>query len=101
MRRSTWLQIRELVQKVGESIGLFLKGSFLDLLYRHTEKEMARRMDFFWVLCFGELIGLPVPAYVSLKLLPYFLEELPGWQRRMARGRPSVYDRMGELSREF
>lgn len=80
---------------------LFFYGSFQLSLKQHIEKEMARRMDFFMLICFGDLIGLPVPNYLSFKLLPFFLKEFPYWQRRMARGKQSVYDRMAEYAREF
>ena len=80
---------------------LFFYGSFQLSLKHHIEKEMARRMDFFMLICFGDLIGLPVPNYLSFKLLPFFLQEFPYWQRRMARGKQSVYDRMAEYAREF
>jgi len=88
-------------RKFVRAIRLFLYGSFELSLRHHIEKEMARRMDFFMLICFGDLLGLPVPAYLRFKLLPYFLQELPYWHRRMARGKKSVYDRMAEFAREF
>ncbi len=93
--------LRQRVVKIVRGIRLFLYGSFELSLKHHIEKEMAKRMDFFMLICFGDLLGLPVPNYLSYKLLPYFLKELPYWQRRMARGKQSVYDRMAEYAREF
>jgi len=89
------------LRNIFRGIRLFLYGSFELSLKQHIEKEMARRMDFFMLICFGDLLGLPVPNYLSYKLLPWFLKELPYWQRRMARGKQSIYDRMAEYAREF
>jgi len=94
-------KVKNIIKKIVSTTRLFLYGSFELSLKQHIEKEMARRMDFFMLVCFGDLIGLPMPNYLSYKLLPYFLKELPYWQRRMARGKQSVYDRMAEYAREF
>jgi hypothetical protein len=96
-----WKKLRSGVKKLWVSLRLFLYGSFELSLKRHIEKEMARRMDFFLLICFGDLLGLPVPNYVSYRLLPFFLKELPYWKRRMARGKETIYDRMAEYAREF
>jgi len=97
----TWMRIKGGLVVFYRSLLLFFYGSFQLNLKQHIEKEMAQRMDFFMLVCFGDLIGLPVPNYLSYKLLPLFLKELPYWQRRMARGKKSVYDRMAELGGEF
>jgi len=101
MKTSVFKKAWKLLGKITLNVRLFLYGSFELTLKHHIEKEMARRMDFFMMLCFGDLIGLPVPNYLTFKLLPYFLEELPYWQRRMARGKETIYDRMAEFAREF
>ncbi len=100
--------IKTLLKQAGKIFGkiifnlrLFLYGSFELALKQHIEKEMARRMDFFMMICFGDLIGLPVPNYLTFKLLPFFLKELPYWQRRMARGKETIYDKMAEYGGEF
>ncbi len=99
--KKMWRKTKRLLVLFYRNLSLFLYGSFQFSLRRHVEKEMARRMDLFIVICFGDLIGLPVPNYLGYKLLPLFLKELPFWQRRMARGKKSIYDRMAEIGGEF
>ncbi len=101
MMARLWQKLKGGLQKFWSGLRLFLYGSFELTLKHHIEKEMARRMDFFMLICFGDLIGLPVPNYVSYRLLPFFLKELPYWKRRMARGKETIYDRMAEYAREF
>lgn len=101
MKTSVFKNAWKLLDKIFLNVRLFLYGSFELTLKHHIEKEMARRMDFFMMICFGDMIGLPVPNYLTFKLLPFFLKELPYWQRRMARGKETIYDRMAEFAREF
>ncbi len=100
--RATFLEkMGGALRKFWFGLRMFLYGSFELSLKHHIEKEMAHRMDFFMLICFGDLVGLPVPNYVSYRLLPFFLKELPYWKRRMARGKETIYDRMAEYAREF
>lgn len=47
-------------------------------------KEAHNEMDDFILLCFGDLLGIPIPTtYYSLELLPLIAEDLDGWQNRM------------------
>ena len=47
-------------------------------------KEAHDEMDDFILLCFGDLLGIPIPTtYYSLELLPLIAEDLDGWQNRM------------------
>ncbi|MGD9567710.1 MAG: hypothetical protein AB7V48_05230 [Sedimentibacter sp.] len=47
-------------------------------------KESHNEMDDFILLCFGDLLGIPIPTtYYSLELLPLIAEDLDGWQNRM------------------
>lgn len=87
--------------KIWDFLKLWIKGSFVYPLTKHTEKELARRQDLFLMLCFGDMLGLPIPTYITLKLLPYFIAEMPYWRRRMSRGRISFFEKMAEFSREF
>ncbi|NOY78050.1 MAG: hypothetical protein GXO76_09305 [Calditrichaeota bacterium] len=99
--KGSFEKAKKLLIRIIRTVRLFLYGSFELTLKHHIEKEMARRMDFFMMICFGDLIGLPVPSYLTFRLLPFFLKELPYWQRRMARGKETIYDRMAEFAREF
>lgn len=47
-------------------------------------KEAHNEMDDFILLCFGDLLGIPIPTtYYSLELLPFIAKDLDGWQNRM------------------
>jgi hypothetical protein len=47
-------------------------------------KESHNEMDDFILLCFGDILGIPIPtSYYSLELLPLIADDLDGWQRRM------------------
>ena len=48
-------------------------------------KESHNEMDEFILLCFGDLLGIPLPTgYYTLELLPLLADDLEGWQFRMA-----------------
>lgn len=56
------------------------------------EREAARvRGDLenlFIFMVMGDLIGVPIlPPYYSLRLLPYLVEQVPVWRRRVLRER--------------
>ncbi len=54
-------------------------------------KESQNEMDEFLLLCFGDLLGIPIPtSYYSLELLPLLAEDLGGWHNRMS-GRLSLW----------
>lgn len=47
-------------------------------------KESHNEMDEFLLLCFGDVLGIPIPtSYYSLELLPLIAEDLESWQFRM------------------
>ena len=69
-----------------------LVKAFLEVLegasQEHKYKELMRREagraeDLFLLLCFGDFIGIPSPPpYITFKLLPYIVQELPGLLHR-------------------
>ncbi|MBN2286547.1 MAG: hypothetical protein JXQ26_07180 [Tissierellales bacterium] len=62
------------------------------------KKEAMDEMDNFMLLCYGDILGIPLPTtYYTLELLPYLAEDLEGWERRIM-ARQSVYgDRWGDF----
>jgi hypothetical protein len=69
-----------------EDFLLFLKGAFdfKDKSTAFLKKEAYDAQDNFILLCFGDLLGLPLPtSYYTLELLPYLAEDLETWERRM------------------
>lgn len=87
---------RELIDNLKE----FLKSAFdfKENSRQRIRKEAYDEMDNFMLLCFGDLLGIPVPtAYYTLELLPYLAEDLEGWERRIM-ARESIYgDRWGDF----
>lgn len=69
-----------------DNFRLFFKGA-LDLRgHSRTilKAEAKDEMDDFLLICFGEMLGLPIPVgYYTLELMPYLEEELTGWEDRM------------------
>lgn len=69
-----------------ENVKLFL-GAATDFERKSRSvifKEAHNEMDEFILLCFGDILGIPIPTtYYSLELLPLIAEDLDGWQNRM------------------
>ena len=90
-----------LARAFGAALREFFRASTEDQLYQHLRREIRRREDLFLLLCFGDLLGIPVPGYLSLRLLPYVLEDLERWRKRMARRRSRFWAALEEFGREF
>ena len=62
------------------------------------EKEAHNEMDNFILLCFADMLGLPIPTtYYTLEILPYIADDLEDWQRRMM-DRKSIWgERWGDF----
>ncbi len=102
--RSPFAFVRKLFRETGSfllSLGEFWRASTEEQLYRHLRREIRKREDLFLLLCFGDLLGLPVPSYLSLRLLPYVLKDLELWRRRAARRRGRLWRAWEQFAREF
>jgi hypothetical protein len=76
-----------------------------DVLYGFTayeldislQKERGTLNQYFTLIIFGDLLGLPLlPPYYTLRLLPHLLPELKAWKRSMLRER-DLMDRATDL----
>ncbi|MDI3297971.1 MAG: hypothetical protein QJR08_02260 [Bacillota bacterium] len=68
-----------------EKVRQFLWGLFYYDSYRETAEQARKLDDLVRLMIFGEFLGLPLMnASISLRLLPYALEGLPGWRERLA-----------------
>lgn len=80
-----------------KNLGLFFKGA-LDLKGQSRSMirdEAKEEMDDFLLICFGEMLGLPIPvSYYTLELLPYLEEEITGWEDRMMK-KKSIWEEKG------
>lgn len=68
----------------------WLKGVIYGMTYYEMEKQLRKeRADLehlFLLISFGDLIGVPIlPPYYSMRLLPFIVPMLSGWQRRLLR----------------
>ena len=55
---------------------------------QHARHLRAERETILLTLTFGDMIGLPLlPPYYSLRLLPYAVQDLERWKRRVLRER--------------
>ena len=88
------------LQKLRQNIKEFLQGAF-DMEDRSTtliKKEAMDEMDSFMLLCYADLLGLPVPtSYYMLEILPYIAEDLESWERRILNRKSVVGDRWGDF----
>ncbi len=66
----------------------FLYGMFVHEHVQEVREARSRLETLFLVVVFGDMVGLPVlPPYYAFRLLPYTLNALPGWKRRLLRER--------------
>ncbi|MDF2615703.1 MAG: hypothetical protein K0Q47_358 [Sedimentibacter sp.] len=77
---------KEKLKDILENLRLFF-GAATDFNRKSRSmlfKEAHNEMDEFILLCFGDILGIPIPTtYYSLELLPLIAEDLDGWQQRM------------------
>ncbi len=84
---------KEMFSNIMKNIKLFIQGAtdFDRKSKALLIKESHNEMDEFLLLCFGDLLGIPIPtSYYTLELLPLIAEDLEGWHNRMS-GRLSVW----------
>jgi hypothetical protein len=59
-------------------------------------RERVAREDLLVLVTFGDLIGIPIlPSPYTLRLLPYWVQKVEPWKRRMLRERDLTA--MGDL----
>ncbi len=64
----------------------FLWGLFIYDIYTEHRKKSIQYNDAVSLLIFSEQLGIPLMnSYVSMRLLPYFVDQLEGWKRRELR----------------
>lgn len=76
------------------NLGQFFKGAtdFKGRAYEMMQAEAKSEMDNFILICYSDLLGIPLPInYYTLELLPYLVDEITDWDFRMS-GRKSVWE---------
>jgi len=88
------------INKFMEDLKMFMKAAF-DMNNKATtlmKKEAMDELDNFMLLCYADLLGLPIPnSYYTLEILPYIAEDLEGWERRILSRKSVVGDRWGDF----
>jgi D-alanyl-lipoteichoic acid acyltransferase DltB (MBOAT superfamily) len=82
------------LKKFITDFGLFFKGAtdFKGRAYEMLESETKTEMDNFLLICFSDQLGMPLPiSYYTLELLPYLVDEIEDWDKRMGK-RKSVWE---------
>jgi hypothetical protein len=73
-----------------------LRKALAEIFYGMTGYEFEREAahiradleNLFLFLVAGDLVGVPIlPPYYGLRLLPFLLEDIPYWRRRLLRER--------------
>jgi hypothetical protein len=86
------------MNKFFESLKLFLKGALVDTSHEVIEAAAGMAQDNFMIVIFSDFLGIPNPlSYYTVELLPYFGNELPGWEMRMSDKKSVLAKAMGEL----
>lgn len=76
-----------------------MQGSFnyKEQSVRVLRKEAYDENDTFLLLCFADLIGVPLPtSYYTLELLPHVSSELVGWEKRILERRSVLAEQFGK-----
>jgi cellulose biosynthesis protein BcsQ len=77
-----------------ENFKLFFQGAtdFKGRAYELVQTEARLEMDNFLLICYSDLLGIPLPiSYYTLELLPYLNAEITDWDKRMM-NRKSVWE---------
>ena len=75
--------------KLRDKISDFLFGMFFFELYMQVKGMSRQYNDAFYALLFGEFLGLPLlNSYITLRILPYFTDELNKWSQRCLKEKP-------------
>ncbi|MBV8083695.1 MAG: hypothetical protein JO247_02655 [Chloroflexi bacterium] len=80
--------LRRPLRRLRQTLGEILYG-FTGLEFEHQARQLRGELEtMFMLMTVGDYIGVPVmPPYYSLRMLPYFVEVMPAWRRRVLRER--------------
>ena len=82
------LSLRERVVSIARTLRQVLYGATGYEFERQAARLRGDLENLFLFMIVGETIGVPIlPPYYALRLVPYVLEVLPMWQRRVLRER--------------
>ena len=77
-----------LFRRLRKGLRDFIFGAALMEFQKVAREERTARQDLFFVVTFGDFIGVPIlPSPYALRLLPYVVPHLESWKKRMVRKR--------------
>ena len=78
----------EALKKIRLSLSQVFYGMALFEVERSHRRSRGALEHLFILITFGDMVGVPIlPPYYCMRLLPFVVPEIKGWQRRLARER--------------
>jgi hypothetical protein len=88
---------KKYLSKINKSLKYFCEGVFKVPASNIIRKEAFDANDNFILLLFGDLLGIPNPvSYYTLELLPYLVEELESWEKRMQNRKSIIAEKVAQ-----
>ena len=76
------------VRSLAHTLGEMIYGMTVYEMVRDLNKQRGMIERLFILVVFGDVLGVPIlPPYYALRLLPYVVPNIQGWQRSMLRER--------------
>lgn len=92
-----WQKWKRRLAVAWEWIYLFFYGASFDKRLGVVKKEAFDVNDEVLLLLFGDYLGIPNPlSYYMMELLPYVMNDLPGWERRMMNRQMILAEKAGQ-----
>lgn len=78
----------EFLNRTRRVLGQVFYGMAAYEIERSHRRSRGALEHLFILITFGDMVGVPVlPPYYCMRLLPFVVPEIKGWQRRLARER--------------
>ncbi len=81
-----------------KDLKLFFRGAMVDTSTQVIEASANMMQDNFLIVIFSDFLGIPNPlSYYTIELIPYFGNDLKGWEMRMSDRKSVLAKAMGEI----
>lgn len=81
-----------------DNLRLFFKGAIIDKSTEVIGAAANMMQDNFMITIFSDFLGIPNPlSYYTIELIPYFGNDLEGWERRMSDRKSILARSVGEM----
>jgi len=80
--------LRRSMREAAKALADMFYGATVYEMVRDLKKERSHLEHLFILIVFGDFLGVPIlPPYYTLRLLPYVVPQIHGWQVSMLRER--------------